>query len=301
MEAVLCLHRGSRDVRTMLRIHLLDARPTSQLEGLELLPGKSHYFIGNDPGRWRTGIPHYARVKYREIYPQIDLIFYGNQGQVEYDFVVAPGADPKAIRLGFEGADHLSLDGQGNLILHTAGGQLLQRAPVIYQEINGTRRAIPGRYVLLECKGCQPGQGTQPVGFEVAAHDSTRPLIIERTPNPIPVLHLGSPQEALPLTLKPKQTLEVVFEVTFDCANDRAKSTPTNPRHADYRYVAVVDRKALDGAADSHPVDDLCPRSVTPPFEVDPNPDGKIKDRGCGEQKADKTLGADLLTDVVVK
>lgn len=115
-------------------------------------------------------------------------------------------------------------------------------------------------------------------------------------PVPAPVLQ----QRALPLTLKPKKTLGVVFEVTFDCANDRAKSTPTNPGHEDYRYTATVNHAALDGEADSHPADNTCPRDGTPPF-VDPNPDGKIKDKGCGGQKADKTLGADVLTDVVVK
>ncbi|MBI2877536.1 MAG: SBBP repeat-containing protein, partial [Candidatus Tectomicrobia bacterium] len=144
--------------------------PAPQVEGVEPLPGKSHYFIGNDPQKWRTDLPTYARVQYKGVYPGIDLVFYGNQRQLEYDLLVAPGADPKAIRLAFTGADRLSLDAEGNLVLHIARGEILQRAPLIYQEMNGTRERISGRYVL---------QGKDRVGFEVSAYDPTRPLVID--------------------------------------------------------------------------------------------------------------------------
>ncbi len=156
---------------------LVGANPSPDVAGLEELPGKSNYFIGNDPKKWRSNVPHYARVAYRQVYPGIDLVYYGNQQQLEYDFVVAPGADPDAIRLGFEGADEIGLDHQGNLILQTAGGELLQRAPVVYQETEGVKKAIPGGYVLQE---------DNEVSFAVAAYDSSYPLVID------PVLEYSS-------------------------------------------------------------------------------------------------------------
>jgi hypothetical protein len=119
-------------------------------------------------------------------------------------------------------------------------------------------------------------------------------------PCPDPVAVLVKPT-AFPITLRVKQKLTVTYAVTYDCANDPLKSTLANPGHEDYRYVAAVDHAELDGTPDAHPADDGCPRSVPPPFEVDPNPDGTIKDKGCGARKPDGTFGADVLTDVVVR
>jgi len=167
-------HHSSFSPGTVLCMHLVGANPQPQVVGLDELPGKSHYFIGNDPSKWRTGIPHYAKVKYEGIYPGIDLIYYGNQGQLEYDFIVAPGADPKAINLAFEGLtpsllageacpersrrgqdrginrSPLQINDNGDLILQTVGGELRLHKPRIYQEINGVKQPIPGGYMLLE-------------------------------------------------------------------------------------------------------------------------------------------------------
>ena len=122
-------------------------------------------------------------------------------------------------------------------------------------------------------------------------------------PNLPGIVLTHKPQKPLPITLLSKRTLTVFFEVAFgtNCVPDPAKSTGPNPNHIDYRYVATVNHAAIDGNADTHPEDDVCPRSVTPPYEIDPNPDGTIKDRGCGGRKPDRTLGADILTDVVVR
>jgi len=120
-------------------------------------------------------------------------------------------------------------------------------------------------------------------------------------PNAPTVLHDGPPQEPLPRTLAPKENLTVVFDVTFDCANDPLRTTAADPGHDDYSYTATVSHAALDGEPDTHPVDDVCPRSVTPPFVIDPNPDGTIQDRGCGKLKPDRTFGAPVTTDVIVK
>ena len=89
---------------SVLRLKLVGANPAIPVTGLDELPGKSNYFIGNDPKKWRTNVPNYAKVKYQEVYPGVDLIYYGNQRQLEYDWAVAPGADPSAIRLAIDGA-----------------------------------------------------------------------------------------------------------------------------------------------------------------------------------------------------
>jgi hypothetical protein len=159
-----------RATPVVVRMSLVDAAPTPLVSGLDELPGKANYFVGNDPAKWRTNVSTYARVHYREVYPGIDLVYYGNQRQLEYDFVVAPGADPKRITLGFDGAQRLEIDAEGALVLHAAGGTVRQRKPVMYQEIVGARTPIEGGYVL---------KGANRVGFEVAAYDSARPLTID--------------------------------------------------------------------------------------------------------------------------
>jgi hypothetical protein len=167
-----------RDVRStrahakpaVLRMGLVGAARRPVMSGLDELPGKANYFIGSDRTKWHTNVPTYAKVHYREIYPGIDLVYYGNQRQLEYDFVIAPGADPKKIALDFEGADKLEIDAQGELVLRTAGGDLRQKRPVIYQEIDGVRREIDGGYIR---------KGTKRVGFEIAAYDRGRPLVVD--------------------------------------------------------------------------------------------------------------------------
>ena len=86
---------------------LVNANPKAQIEGLERLPGISNYFIGNDSKKWRTSIPNFGKVQYRNVYPGIDLVYYGNQQQLEYDFMVAPGARPEMIQLAFDGEEKL--------------------------------------------------------------------------------------------------------------------------------------------------------------------------------------------------
>lgn len=134
---------------TTLRLKLRNANPNAQIAGIDEQPGKSHYLIGNDPSQWRKNVPNYAKVAYDEVYPGIDLVYYGNQRQLEYDFIVAPNADPKAIQMAIEGAENVSIDPDGNLILSTPNGEIRQHKPIVYQETNGQRRPIEGRYVLL--------------------------------------------------------------------------------------------------------------------------------------------------------
>jgi hypothetical protein len=162
--------QGRSATRTVLRMTFVGANPEPRLMGTEELAGKANYFIGNDPATWRTNVPTYAKVHYQGLYPGIDLIYYGNGHQLEYDFVVGSGADPDRILLDVQGAHKLELDAQGDLVLHTAAGVIRQRKPVIYQEVDGARREVAGGYVL---------KGAHRVGFHVAAYDTTRPLVID--------------------------------------------------------------------------------------------------------------------------
>ena len=120
------------------------AHPRPAMVGREEFPGRSHYFIGNDPRRWRTDVPQYARVEYQDGYPGVSLTYYGNQTQLEYDFVVSPGSDPRRIRLGFEGAREIHVDAEGNLVLSLPGGEVVEKAPAVYQEIDGDGRPSRG-------------------------------------------------------------------------------------------------------------------------------------------------------------
>ncbi len=154
----------------ILKMKLAGANPHARLTGLEPLPGKSNYFIGNDPRRWKTDVAQYARVKHEAVYPGIDLIYYGNQQELEYDFIVQPGADAAAIRLNFDGAEQIRVAENGDLALRVAGGEVRQKAPVIYQRINGEKHFVKGRYALL---------GRKQAGFKIETHDRRQPLVID--------------------------------------------------------------------------------------------------------------------------
>ncbi len=114
--------RSEKMMGTVLRMKLVGANKAPMMTGLEELTGKINYLRGNDHRKWHSNVPHYAKVRYQNVYPGIDLVYYGNQRRLEYDFVVAPGADPGRIMLGFEGAEKLEVDAQGDLVLRTAGG-----------------------------------------------------------------------------------------------------------------------------------------------------------------------------------
>jgi Beta-propeller repeat len=156
----------------LIRMRLAGANSLVRVEGLEELPGKSNYLIGNDPSRWRTNVPTYAKVRCENVYPGIDLVYYGNQQQLEYDFVVSPRADLRVIRLAFEGCEKMRINGQGDLVLETEGGEVCLHRPVVYQEVGGARQSVGGNYVIQ--RGLQ-------VGFEVARYDAGKPLIIDPT------------------------------------------------------------------------------------------------------------------------
>ncbi|MBI3911135.1 MAG: fibronectin type III domain-containing protein [Armatimonadetes bacterium] len=178
-EAVLALlkppgatHPGRRGgiESAVLRMRPVGGNPAPRISGLGQTAGKSNYLIGDDRRQWRKDIPQYAKVKYEDVYPGIDLIYYGNQRQLEYDFIVSPGADPKAITLAFQGTEALKISPKGDLILRVPGGEVRQHKPRVYQQIGGKRRTLSGSYVL---------KGKDRVGFRVAAYDARQPLIID--------------------------------------------------------------------------------------------------------------------------
>ncbi len=156
--------------QAVVRMKLVRGRAASQVQGLEKLPGVSNYFIGNDPNKWRKDVPHYARIQYEGVYPGIDLVWYGNQRQLEYDFIVAPGADPKQIQVAYEGVESVGVEADGDLVLRTALGEVRQQQPRVYQEIGGKRVEVGARYALV---------ARNLVSFELAKYDRKRELRID--------------------------------------------------------------------------------------------------------------------------
>ena len=155
----------------VLRMKLHNANPAARITGMEELAGTSNYFIGNNPANWRTNVATYLKVKYEGIYSGIDLVYYGNQRQLEYDFIVAPGADPRCVVFDVRGAKRVRRDEHGDLVLKMGEGEIRWHTPVVYQEKkDGTRQEIAARYAITNANR---------VGFEVAKYDASRPLYID--------------------------------------------------------------------------------------------------------------------------
>jgi hypothetical protein len=150
-------------------MQLLGGNPVAQASAADRLPGVVNYFLGNDPSRWQTHIPTYARVQYQDIYPGIGLVYYGNEQQLEYDLRVAPGANPGQIRLAFVGAQTANVDAAGELVVQAGGRVLRQQPPVAYQEVAGERREVAVGFVV---------QGLQ-VSFALGDYDRSLPLVID--------------------------------------------------------------------------------------------------------------------------
>ena len=169
-NAHISLRRGKDAAPAMVDLRLVGARHNPKAAGRSALAGKVNYFIGNDPAGWRTDIPTYGRVEYSHVYRGVDLTYYGNQGCLEYDFIVAAGADPAAIRIAASGADKVKVDAGGDLILETEGGEVRFRPPVSYQEIGGKRRSVESKYLVA---------GSSEVHFAVGSYDVRYPLVID--------------------------------------------------------------------------------------------------------------------------
>lgn len=154
----------------VIRMKLLKANGQALARGAEELPGRSNYFVGNDPRKWRSGVSNYAKVVYSQVYRGVDLVYYGKGGELEYDFKVAAGANPEAIGWRIEGAQRLRLDASGELVIGTAAGEVRQRRPLAYQEEGGKRREVAARYEM---------RGGNEVSFALGRYDRGKPLVID--------------------------------------------------------------------------------------------------------------------------
>jgi photosystem II stability/assembly factor-like uncharacterized protein len=151
-------------------MQLKGANPKAEVGGRDQLSGITSYFIGNDPRQWHPAIPTYGRVQYRDVYPGIDLTYYGNKRQLEYDFIVRPHADPRAIRIEFRGIRNMRVEENGDLVLGTSAGEIRHLKPSIYERDGDTKHFIDGRYAI---------RGRSEVGFEVGNYDPSKELIID--------------------------------------------------------------------------------------------------------------------------
>ena len=152
-----------------LRTRFSGANLSARVESEARQSSTSNYFVGGDPRQWRESIPNYERVRYKNIYPGIDLVYYGKDGHLEYDWIVSPGADPSNIHMAFEQADRLRIDQHGDLVIRTGGSEYRHKRPVIYQEIAGRRVTVAGEWNL---RGHESA-------FRIGAYDRTQPLIID--------------------------------------------------------------------------------------------------------------------------
>ncbi|MFY9573293.1 MAG: SBBP repeat-containing protein [Blastocatellia bacterium] len=153
-----------------LTMRLEGANAATLISGVERQAPRANYFIGNDPAKWIRDVETYSRVMYSSVYPGVDLLFYGNERQLEYDFTVAPGANPQNIRLRFDGAESAELSSDGALILRTAAGEVRHERPVAYQDSGSSRTSVTAEFK-------QQVDGT--IGFRIGAYDTSIPLVID--------------------------------------------------------------------------------------------------------------------------
>ena len=153
-----------------LRMQILGGSSTASMSGENLMQGKMNYFIGNNPSQWRTRVPLYRRVQARNVYPKIDLSWYGNEQRLEYDFVVHPGASPQTIAIRFAGADKIRISPSGELVLQLGDEEIRQPAPTVYQFDGHARKTISGAYVL---------RSSNSIGFQIGEYNRELPLTID--------------------------------------------------------------------------------------------------------------------------
>lgn len=161
---------GQTPEANALGLRFVGANSSPAPEGLDALSGKANYFFGAQSSRWLTNVPTFGRVRYREMYPGVDVVFYGSPQSLEYDLIVQPGADPNAILLHFDGADKITLDGNGDLLVASGKNLIRQHKPIVYQEKSGQRQELSGVYRL---------HSAMQVGIAVAEYDKSRPLVID--------------------------------------------------------------------------------------------------------------------------
>jgi hypothetical protein len=224
----------------IMRMSLLGANSSPSFSGMEELPGKNNYFIGNKPENWHTNIPTYRTVSEHDIYPGIDLVYYGTQRQLEYDFVIAPGVSPNQIQIAFSGAKNLHADAKGDLLLSTAGKDDVRlHKPVAYQQIGNEKQLVAANYVL---------NGKDGVSFAIGNYDQRRPLIVD------PILaystYLGGSgiDTANAIALAPDNTAFIAgatFSTNFPAVH---ALQPSDGGGVDFPQDAFVSKISADGS-----------------------------------------------------
>ena len=215
---------------TTLQFQVLGASKHPAVIGEDPQPGRVNYFIGNDPTKWQRNVPTYAKVRYKNVYPGIDLVYYGNHQQLEYDFAVAPGADPRQIQFQIGGANQIQVDAAGNLVLKTSGGELHFESPIVYQESNGQRVPVNGGYIVKD---------STHIGFQVAHYDAGHALVID------PVLvystYLGGSGDDQPSGIAVDASGNVLVAGTTDSADFPLAATNSLAAGNPHVFVAKLD------------------------------------------------------------
>lgn len=219
-----------------VNISLLNSNRTPRIEALDRIAARTDSYVGNRE-RWRTNIPSYARVRYHAVYPGVDVVYYGNQNQLEYDFVLQPGADPNAIRMKFSGSGHLSLSPKGDLVFESAGSRIVQKRPFIYQEDPQTaaRRQVAGNYVLLR---------NNVVGLRLDHYDRKQTLVVD--PALTYLTYLGGPgtDQINAVKLGPNGRLYVAAQTDTSTLQPSEAAYNNSDQGFTDIYVAVLDTTA---------------------------------------------------------
>lgn len=161
---------GVAKAPSALRLQFLNTGPGIRSDGLEQLPGFTNYYLGSDPKKWVRRVPTFAQVRVRDLYEGVDLVYHANQGKLEFDLIVSPGADPKRIRLGLRGHQELTVDAAGDLVVRTEAGEIRLHRPYAFQDTDGTRQTIASNYVL---------RTSDEVGLALGDYDPNKPLVID--------------------------------------------------------------------------------------------------------------------------
>lgn len=224
------LTNSAQSTNASLQFHLIGANKNPQVVGEDKLPGRVNYFIGKDPTKWNTNLPTYAKVRYKSVYPGIDLVYYGNHQQLEYDFALAPGADPRQIQFEIKGASQMALDQQGDLVLNVNGGKLHFQSPVVYQESNGQRVPVTGGYAMKD---------SSHIGFQVANFDASKPLVID--PVLVYATYLGGSGDDYPVGVAVDNSGNVYVAGYTDSADFPLATLGSLPTNTDHVFVAKLD------------------------------------------------------------